>query len=96
MHISLEIRTFNHIGPPEKGLAIKDDVIINRHELATVVTTSIVGHDYVSDKVWDEIIYSFPTFNGCTVEVWDGISYFIPHFTVVGLSLINMCKSGPW
>ena len=24
----------------------------------------------VSNKVWDEITYSFPNFNGCTVEVW--------------------------
>ena len=30
-------------------------------------------------KVWDEIIYSFLNFNGCTVEVWEWISNFIPH-----------------
>ena len=28
-----------------------------------------------------EIIYSFPNFNGATVEVWEWISNFIPHFT---------------
>ena len=31
-------------------------------------------------KVWDEITYPFPNFNGCTVEVWEWISNFIPHF----------------
>ena len=29
-------------------------------------------------KVCDEITYSFPNFRGCTVEVWDSISNFIP------------------
>ena len=31
--------------------------------------------------MWDEITYSFPNFNGATVEVWEWISDFIPHFT---------------
>ena len=31
-------------------------------------------------RVWDEITYPFPNFNGCTVEVWKWISNFIPHF----------------
>ena len=30
-------------------------------------------------KMWDEIIYPFPNFNGATVEVWEWISNFIPH-----------------
>ena len=29
----------------------------------------------------DEITHPFPNFNGCTVEVWESISNFIPHFT---------------
>ena len=32
--------------------------------------------------MWDEIAYSFPNFNGATVEVWEWISKFIVHFTV--------------
>ena len=32
-------------------------------------------------KTWDEIIYAFPNFHGCSVEVWEWISNFIPHFT---------------
>ena len=34
----------------------------------------------MSPKVWDGIIYPFPNFNGTTVEVWEWISNFIPHF----------------
>ena len=29
-------------------------------------------------KVWDEITYLFPNFNGCTVEVGEWISNFVP------------------
>ena len=32
------------------------------------------------NKVWDEIIYPFPNFNGGTVDVWEWKSNFIPHF----------------
>ena len=37
--------------------------------------------NYIHHKVWDEITYPFPNFNGATVEVWEWISNFIPHFT---------------
>ena len=30
-------------------------------------------------KVWNEITYPFPDFNGYTVEVWEWISNFILH-----------------
>ena len=30
--------------------------------------------------VWDKITCPFPNFNGATVEVWEWISNFIPHF----------------
>ena len=30
-------------------------------------------------KVWDEITYPFPNFNGATVEVWEWISNFDPN-----------------
>ena len=36
----------------------------------------------MSRKVWDEIIYPFPNINGCTVELWEWLSNFIPHFIV--------------
>ena len=31
--------------------------------------------------MWDEITYPFLNFNGCTIEVSEWISNFIPHFT---------------
>ena len=36
--------------------------------------------NYIHYKVWVEITYAFPNFNGCTVEVWEWISNSIPHF----------------
>ena len=35
------------------------------------------------NKVWDEITYPFPNFNGCTIEVWEWISNFISNFLMV-------------
>ena len=60
--------------------------------------------DHILSKVWDEIIYSFSNFNGCTVEVWEWISNFIPHFTfhngcdylsMLGSKLNQINKRGP-
>ena len=31
-------------------------------------------------NVWDKITYLFPNFNSCTIEVWERISNYIPHF----------------
>ena len=33
--------------------------------------------NHMRSKVWAEVTYPFPNFNGCTVEVWEGISNFI-------------------
>ena len=33
-------------------------------------------------KVWDEITYPFPNFNGCTVEVREWMSNFISQFMI--------------
>ena len=38
-------------------------------------------YNYIHYKVWDEITYPFPNFNGATVEAREWISYFIPPFT---------------
>ena len=37
-------------------------------------------NNHTPSKVSDEIIYSFPNFNGATVEVWEWVIYCIPHF----------------
>ena len=38
--------------------------------------------NYIHYKVWDEITYPFPNFNGAVIEVCSWLSNFIPHFTV--------------
>ena len=56
--------------------------------------------NYIHYKVWVEIIYPFPNFNGAAVEVWERINNFIPHFTghicdylsVLGLKLNHVIK----
>ena len=54
-------------------------------------------------KVWDEITYPFPNFNGYTVEVWKWRSNFVPHFTghvitypCLDWSLSMLVKWAPW
>ena len=37
--------------------------------------------NYTHHKVWDEITYPFPNFNGAAVEVWEWINNFISHLT---------------
>ena len=36
--------------------------------------------------MWDEISYPFPNFSGCTVEVWEWISNFIPQFMIAAIT----------
>ena len=38
--------------------------------------------NHIHYKVWDEITYPLLNFNGATVEVYQLISDFMPHFTV--------------
>ena len=46
-----------------------------------IVKTVIPASNYIHCEVWDEIIYPFPNFNGCTFEAWDRISNFNSHFS---------------
>ena len=36
--------------------------------------------NYLHWKVWDEFTSTFPSFNGSTVELWEWINDFVPHF----------------
>ena len=36
--------------------------------------------NHMPNKVCNEITYPFPNFNGCTVEAWEWMINFIPHF----------------
>ena len=44
----------------------------------TLIPAWISNHKHI--KAWDEITYPFPNFNGCTVEVWEWICNFTPHY----------------
>ena len=43
--------------------------------------------DHTTNKMWDgiEIAYQSPNFNGCTIEIWQWISYFISHLLGIWL-----------
>ena len=45
--------------------------------------------NYIHYKMWDEITYLFPNFNGAAVGVWEWIGNFVPHFT--GYVIIHPC-----
>ena len=44
----------------------------------TLIPAGISNH--ISSKLWDEITYPSPNFNYATVEIWECINNFIPHF----------------
>ena len=48
-------------------------------------------------KAWEEITDPFPHFNGCTFEVWECISNFVPQFimdfSIVWLKLIHFSEN---
>ena len=44
---------------------------------STLIPAGISNH--IHNKVWDEITYPFPNFDGCTAEVWEWISNCNPH-----------------
>ena len=53
-------------------------------------------------KVWSEITYPFPNFNGCTVEVWEWDKQFRPildngcnYSSMLGFQLIHVSKMCP-
>ena len=51
--------------------------LFNKHNL-TLIQAWICNH--MPGKMCDESAYPFPNFSGCTVEVWEWISNFVPHF----------------
>ena len=54
---------------------------------------------YIHYKVWDEITYSFPNFNGATIEICKGSaisSHFTGHvITHTGIKFISVKKVAP-
>ena len=65
----------------------------------TLILAWISNH--MPSKICDEITYPVPNFNGCTVEVWEWISKFIPqvydgyiYLSMLGLDLVHVSKMG--
>ena len=50
-----------------------------RYHGLTLIPVWIIN--YIHYNAWDEIIYPFPNFTGCSVKVSKWIINFIPHFT---------------
>ena len=43
-------------------------------------TPSMISNNIHHYEVWDEITYPFVNFNGSSVDVWEWIKNFTPHF----------------
>ena len=55
------------------------------YEHGLTLITAWITND-IHYKMWDKIIWPFPNFNGCTVEVWEWTSNFIPHLTMYAIT----------
>ena len=53
-------------------------------------------NNYIHYMVWGEINYPFPNFNGCTIEIWELITYFIRNFTGHMITYPYWYLSYPW
>ena len=53
------------------------DALVN---LLMSFTVNWMENNYTHYKVWDQIVYTFPNFNSCTVKVLEWLSNFTPHF----------------
>ena len=65
---------------------------------ALVTLITITTNNYINDKVWVKIAYSFLNLKGCAVEVREWISNFTSHFIMdIYCSLSKRCadKSHP-
>ena len=47
------------------------------------------------NKVWVEITFPFPNFNGATVDVWEWTSNFIPLFIMDEIIIHGEIKVNP-
>ena len=73
------------LGLPERVASLRRFNCVNRcninlspcPHLHVVINSGISNH--MTHKIWNEITYQFPNFNGATVEVWEWISCFTLH-----------------
>ena len=79
-----------------------EDIQYNCTVVASVALFSNMVSNGTHYDVCDEITNPFPNFNGISIEVWELIGDFIPHFTgacdqlcMLGLTLFHVSKMGP-
>ena len=65
----------------------------NYHGL-TLIPAWIIN--YIHSKVWSEITYPFPNFNGWTVELCEWISHFIAHFIMDHVTTCGGWSHSKW
>ena len=93
MHETLSNGSFwlyDVIVSPRKFIDCAGNAIGNFHVLDCYIILvdllPLVGHVWISNhipsKVWDEITYPFPNFDGCIGEVWKWISKFISYLVM--------------
>ena len=73
------------------------------YKYGLTIIQALITSNYILSKVWDESTYPFSNFNGCTVDVWNGLSNSTPHFIIdviiayiLGLNLNNVSERDPW
>ena len=62
-------------------LAINSTITTGAHLIKIVNFNLSMKSDHIHYKLWDEITYSFPKFNGEAVEVREWVGNFNPHIT---------------
>ena len=102
MNICISIYTYIF---PQINLACKGLTFHNRESFQYHGLISIPSwiSNHMPSKVWDEITYPFPIFNGATIEGWEWISNFISHFfngfnylSMSGFKLNYVSKRSAW
>ena len=70
--------------------------------LLALIKFNPITDNYIHYKVWDEITYILPNFNGATTEVGEWISKFYPtsylacdYLSTLGCQFIHVSKTAP-
>ena len=58
-----------------------------------LIVISAWMNNHTPSKKWVEINHLFPNFNGCTVEIWEWIINFIPHFVMAVITYPSSIES---
>ena len=68
-----------YIGPYHNGIRLYSDCLRPLIPRGLTLVPAWISN-LIPIKVWNGITYTFSNFNGYTVEVWEWVSNFIPHY----------------